>query len=161
MMHKKNNAYIKFSKQRSRDANLYLNRIYRDWNAPFLKEKHVKHIHLKALVIWYIAVNATKRFTLKRLQFLGMMTKEYLVQINPVIPRAPDWLREIFSAGLRRSPRPAITSPCKLRKKLFIYIQYFFIIVYFLLNFFYFAFYYYHIFYLKIKYILLKKNGES
>lgn len=52
--------------------------------------RDITFTHLKALVIWYIAVNATKRLTLKRPQFFGIMTKEYLVQINPVIPKAPD-----------------------------------------------------------------------
>jgi hypothetical protein len=37
-----------------------------------------------------MAVHATKRFTLKRFQFFGVMAKEYLVQINPVIPKAAD-----------------------------------------------------------------------
>jgi len=58
-----------------------------------------------------MAVNATKRFTLKRLQFFGVIAKEYLVQINPVMPKAQDWLVEILLAGLCKSPRPAITRP--------------------------------------------------
>lgn len=58
-----------------------------------------------------MAVNATKRFTLKRFQFFGVMAREYLVQINPVMPKAPDWLAEILFAGLCKSPRPAITRP--------------------------------------------------
>lgn len=70
--------------------------------------------YFRALVTWYIAVHATKRFTLKRFQFLGMMAKEYLVQITPVMPKAQDWLMETLLAGLCRSPRPAITSPYKL-----------------------------------------------
>lgn len=63
-----------------------------------------------------MAVHATNRFTLKRFQFFGVMAREYLVQITPVMPRAQDWLMEILFAGLCKSPRPAITSPYKLQE---------------------------------------------
>lgn len=49
--------------------------------------------------------------TLKRYQFLGMITREYLDQMVPVAARAVDWEADSFSAGRARSPRPAITSP--------------------------------------------------
>lgn len=40
-----------------------------------------------------------------------MMTSEYLDHINPVAAKAPDWAALSFSAGLARSPMPAITKP--------------------------------------------------
>ena len=49
--------------------------------------------------------------TLKRFQFLGVITREYRDQIIPVAARAVDWVRLSFSAGLVMSASPAITRP--------------------------------------------------
>lgn len=56
-------------------------------------------------------VNATKTLTLKRLQFLGMITRLYLDQIVPVAARDSDCGMLSLSAGLAISPNPANTSP--------------------------------------------------
>lgn len=48
--------------------------------------------------------------TEKRLQFLGVMTIEYLDQIIPVAVNAPDCAKLNFSGSLLISPKPAITS---------------------------------------------------
>lgn len=54
---------------------------------------------------------ATNRFTLNRLQFFGMMTREYLDQIRPVAANAAVWGILIASAGRCRSAIPAMTNP--------------------------------------------------
>lgn len=54
-------------------------------------------------------VQATNTFTLNRFQFLGMITNEYLDQIQPVAAKAPDCDADNFSAGRAISPIPAIT----------------------------------------------------
>lgn len=60
---------------------------------------------------WYALVRPTNKLTLKRDQFLGMMTKEYRDQMNPVAAKAPDCLMLTFSTGRFMSPIPANTKP--------------------------------------------------
>jgi hypothetical protein len=49
--------------------------------------------------------------SLQRYQFLGMITIEYLLQIIPVKAKATVCVNDSLSAGLLKSPKPAITSP--------------------------------------------------
>lgn len=77
----------------------------------FDSELFINFTHLTALATWYNAVKATNKLTLKRLQFLGVIASEYLVQMTPVTPSAADWLKDILLAGRDRSPKPAKTSP--------------------------------------------------
>lgn len=49
--------------------------------------------------------------TLNKLQFFGIITREYLAQIQPVAAKEADWDTLKVSAGRVRSPIPAITRP--------------------------------------------------
>lgn len=57
------------------------------------------------------------KFTAKKLQFLGIHTIAYLVQISPETAKVPTWVIDNSSTGLAiTSPKPAITRPCELKK---------------------------------------------
>lgn len=56
-------------------------------------------------------VNATNKLTLNKLQFFGIITNEYLDQIVPVAAKDKHCDTLSLSAGLVKSPIPAITSP--------------------------------------------------
>ena len=56
-------------------------------------------------------VSATNILTLNKLQFFGMMTSEYLDQIQPVAARERLCDMLSLSAGRCKSPIPAITNP--------------------------------------------------
>lgn len=43
--------------------------------------------------------------------FWGLITKHHLVQIEPVAIKARFWVSDSFSAGLKKSPTPARTTP--------------------------------------------------
>lgn len=53
----------------------------------------------------------TKTFTLNKLQFFGIMTREYRDHMTPVAANAEHWDMLILSAGRVMSPIPAITNP--------------------------------------------------
>lgn len=68
---------------------------------------------LNALPIWYKLVQATNTLTANKLQFLGMITREYRDQMSPVAARDADWGMDKVSTGRFKSPNPAITKPWK------------------------------------------------
>lgn len=60
---------------------------------------------------WEPPAQPTKKFTANRLQFLGIITREYLDQIRPVAINTADCAVLSFSAGLVISAIPAHTKP--------------------------------------------------
>lgn len=67
---------------------------------------------LTARTTWYKLVRPTKKLTLQRLQFLGMMTRDQRAQMKPVAARAPDWVILNLSTGRSKSLILATTRPC-------------------------------------------------
>lgn len=72
---------------------------------------------------------ATNKLTLNKLQFLGIITREYLDQMHPVIARESDCETLSLSAGRVKSPIPAITRPCLTKKNIIIGLKYFIYVI--------------------------------
>lgn len=68
-------------------------------------------LYLQMRKSWEAPAAPTKKLTANRLQFFGIITSEYLDQINPVAINTADCPVLSFSAGLAMSANPAHTNP--------------------------------------------------